>query len=323
MGRSGNGERSPATRHHAEMALYRVVRGAIRALPHAGARSLGRGMGDLFYLTGSRRRRIALSNLEIAFPELDAEARRDLARESFRHLGMVLADTLSATRFDLAGLCRRLTLEDWEHLRAAREASREESAGRRGGGLLVVSGHLGCWEVAAWVSGAYFGPLNVVIRPLDNPLLDAELAAIRGRFGNRMIPKRGALRGMIQALGAGGLVGILIDQRVEPRDGIRLPFFGQPALTSPLLAHLSLRNRTPVVPIFCHPEPGGRYRFVVRPPIAPPDPGSSSGKRESEEVSRMLTQRYIAVVEEEIRAHPTTWMWVHQRWRLEGKGGRG
>jgi len=306
-------EPGPRMRHRLEIGIYRLVRGAFRALSHSGARSLGRGLGDLFYLASGKRRKVARGNLAIAFPDLSEAERGHLARESFRHLGLVLADTLSATRFDLPELCRRLTIEGWEHLAAAR-------AGHRG--LLALSGHLGCWETAAWVTGAYFGPLYVVIRPLDNPLLDRELNEIRGRFGNRMIKKRGALRGMIQGLGSGGMVGILIDQRVEPRDGLKLPFFGQPAWTSPLLAHLSLRNRIPVVPIFCHPEPGGRYRYVVRPPIAPTLPEAREEEEEGEPTAaEALTRRYITLIEAEIRAHPATWMWVHQRWRLSGKGG--
>ena len=90
--------------------------------------------------------------------------------------------------------------------------------------------------------------------------------------------------------------------------GIAVPFFGRPALTSPVLARLSLRTGAPVVPISAYPEPGGRYRVVVRPPILPPE------GQDGDEAVAALTRRYLEVAEEDIRAHPEMWLWMHRRW---------
>jgi KDO2-lipid IV(A) lauroyltransferase len=287
-------------RHHLEYVAFRAVRGLLSALPHTAARALGRRLGDLAWAAGGRRRRIASANLDLAFPERPAAERRRLARESFRHLGAAACDALSASRFDLAGLCRRLSLEGWEHLLAVQG---------RPGGFFVLSAHLGCWEIAAHVAGAYFGPLSVVGRPLDNPRLERELSAYRRRFGNVTLAKRGAARGILRALAAGGMVGILIDQRTRPGEGILVPFFGRPCRTSPILARLALRQGTPVVPIFCFPEPGGRYRFAARPAIEPEAAG------EGDEAVAALTGRYLEACEREIRARPGQWMWMHERWK--------
>lgn len=287
-------------RHRLEHGLYRGAKGLIRTLPHPAARSLGRVLGDLFWTAAGSRRRIAVDNLRHAFPEGDETACRRLARASFRHLGLAACDAISASRFDLVELCRRLTYEGWEHLEAARA---------RPGGFFGLTAHLGCWEIAAHVTGAYFGPLHAVGRPLDNPYLDRELAGLRARFGNLLIPKRGAARRILRALEQGEMVGLLIDQRVKPHEGIRVPFFGRPAVTTPLLAQLSLRTGAPVVPIFCFPEPGGRYRYAVRPALEPP-PGAGG-----EEAIAALTRRYLEVMEEEIRHRPEQWMWMHDRWK--------
>jgi KDO2-lipid IV(A) lauroyltransferase len=290
-------------RHRLEQAGYLVVEGLLRLLPHGAARGLGRRLGDLAWLAAGSRRGVTRANLALVFPELPEAEREKLARESFRHLGAALCDTLSAMRFDLVALCRRLAYEGWEHLAEARA---------RGRGFFVLSAHLGHWEIAAHVAGAYFGPLSVVGRPLDNPHLDRELTAFRGRFGNRTLAKRGAVRGMLRALEEGGIVGILIDQRVRESEGIRAPFFGRPSLASPVLARLSLRTGTPVVPIFAFGEPRGRYRFVARPAIEP------AGDPKDEAAVLAMTRGYLEATEREIRSRPAEWMWMHRRWKEEG-----
>lgn len=286
--------------HAVEYGAFLSFKGVVRALPHRAARRLGRHLGTLAWWLDARHRRVARENLALALPELPAARREAIARECFRHLGSALADAVSSTRLDLVELCRRLTLQGWEHVHEA------EGHGR---GVFFLSAHLGFWEIAAYPPGIYGGPLHVVGRPLDNPHLDRELERLRGRFGNQAIPKRGAARGTLKAIRGRGRVGILLDQRVQPGEGIDVPFFGKPARTSPLLARLSLRTGAPVVPIFAYPEGAGEYRFVARPPLLPPT-------READEAAvAALTRRYLEVTEAEIRRHPEQWMWMHRRWK--------
>ena len=292
-------------RHRLEAAALRGLRVALARLPHQTSRTLGRGLGDLAWHLDRRHRGIALGNLALALPELPEAERRRIARQCFRHFGGALFDTLSAHRFDLVELCRRTTSEDWMPLIAARQAAAPR-------GVFVLTAHLGLWEHAAHALGAWGGaPVHVVGRPLDNPWLDRDIAELRGRFGNRLLGKRGAIRRMIRAIDAGDTVALLIDQRVHPQEGIELPFFGRPAWTTPMLAWMSLRLGVPVVPGFGFPEPGGRYRVLVREAIHPP-PGGDPDDREA---VRRLTARYLAAMEEEIRRRPEQWLWMHRRWR--------
>jgi len=93
-----------------------------------------------------------------------------------------------------------------------------------------------------------------------------------------------------------------------------VPFFGHPALTSPVLAKMSIRLGVPVVPSYCLPAPEGRYRVWFKPPISPPqDAGKDDEERD--EAVRRLTARYMAEMEEEIRRSPELWLWMHRRWR--------
>jgi KDO2-lipid IV(A) lauroyltransferase len=287
-------------RHRVEYGLYLALKAALRALPHSAARSLGRRLGDLALAVDGRHRRIALANLKLALPDSSHAERRRLVRACFRHFGAALTDAVSSTRFSAVELCRRFSLVGWEHL---------EEAERRGKGIFILSAHLGLWELVPPVIGLFRGRMEIVVRPADNPYLDRELRALRERFGNQVVPKRGAARRMLAVLRDGGRVGILIDQRVQQREGILVPFFGRPALTSPILARVALRTGAAVVPITAYPEPRGRYRLEVRAPILPPATGD-----DEEKTVAALTRRYLETAEDDIRTHPEMWLWMHRRW---------
>jgi KDO2-lipid IV(A) lauroyltransferase len=284
-------------RHRVEQGFYLALKGLLRALPHGAARGVGAALGSLAYRLDGRHREVALRNLGVAFPELDSAARERLTRDCFRHFGVAFTDLVSSSRFDTVDVCSRFSYEGWEHL---------EEAAAAGKGVFLLTAHLGLWEIAALPVGLYKGPLHVVARPADNPHLERELRHLRERFGNRVLHKHGAARRMLQTLRGGGRIAILIDQRVQAREGIQVPFFGRPAWTTPILARMSLRTGAPVVGVYTFAEPGGRYHLVARPPIHP--------EGEGEEAVAELTRRYLEQIEREIRARPTAWLWMHRRW---------
>lgn len=284
--------------HRLEYGFFAGLSRLLAALPHETSRHIGRLMGDLAWLALRDRRHVTLANLRRALPDLAGPERRAIGAESFRHLGTMSCDTISSYRFDRQELCRRLTIEGWEHLEAARAQGR---------GVLVMSAHLGTWEIAAHVVGLYAEPMHVIGRPLDNPQLNRRLAGQRSRFGNSTIPKRGAARGALRILRQGGIVGILIDQRVRPIQGTLVPFFGHPAITSPLLGQLALKTRAPIVPLFGHLAPRGSYRVEFHPPI--------DARVDGDGAIETITQRSLEVVEGQIRQAPDTWLWLHRRWK--------
>lgn len=305
-------------RHALEYGAYLALKGAVRGLPHGAARPLGAALGRLAHRLDARHRRLAGDNLALAFPAMSAAERRATVAACFRHFGAALCDFISADRFDAVELCRRFTLTGWENL---------ERAERRGHGVILLGAHHGLWEISGRPITLYRGAMHTIARPADNPHLERELSALRQRFGFSVIHKHGAARRMLQVLREGGRIGILPDQRVHEREGILVPFFGRPALTTPILARLSRRHDTPVVPVFAYPEPGGRYRLVVRAPILPWGDADGDGEgaggarrgahgaHEDEDAAvAALTRRYLEVIEEEIRAHPPMWLWMHRRW---------
>jgi Kdo2-lipid IVA lauroyltransferase/acyltransferase len=314
-------------RHRLEYGAYLAFKGIVRALPHAAARPLGAALGSVACRLDRRHREVAAANLALAFPALAAAERRRLVAACFRHFGAALFDLISSERFDAVELCRRFSYEGWEHL---------DRAERLGRGVFLLGAHHGYWEISGRPIGLYRGVLHTVARPADNPYLERELSRLRRGLGYAVLPKRGAARRMLQVVRAGGRVGILPDQRVQEREGILVPFFGHPALTTPVLARLSLRDGCPVVPVFAYPEPRGRYRLVIRPPILPEEAaaaGAEAGGTDHAAASAesgasgedaatavaALTRRYLEVIEREIRDHPEMWLWMHRRWDRPGR----
>jgi KDO2-lipid IV(A) lauroyltransferase len=285
-------------RYRLELGAYRGAKALMRLLPESARMTLGRWGGQLGYLLDVRHRRVALNNLELAYPEWSPVERKRVAKQSFGNIGAAAVELATSSELDRKSYLQRLDVEGWEHFE---RAEREES------GVLLMTAHIGNWEALAQTMALRGRPVSFVARPLDNPYLEREIRRIRERFGNRTIAKRGAARKLIRTLRAGGITGLLIDQRVHPNEGKAYEFFGHPAHTTPLVARLSLRTGAPVVPVFGIPlEDWKRCRIVFREPIFPEPNGEDAVDR--------LTLRYLRTIEEAIRQWPDLWLWAHRRW---------
>ncbi|MDH3255610.1 MAG: hypothetical protein OEM62_11505, partial [Acidobacteriota bacterium] len=201
-----------------EELIVAAFTGLPAVLPLPLARVFGAALGDVARRVDRRHRRVAHRSLEAAFPDMSIATRSEIVRRCFRHFGSVGADFFHLGRLEPVALCRRLELENWSRFGDA------EVAGR---GVLIVTAHLGFHELLAPVVALYKGPMSMVARPLGSAALNARVNLIRTRFGNRLVPKRGAARGLLHAVSTGGRAVILIDQRVHPNEGIEVPFFGR------------------------------------------------------------------------------------------------
>lgn len=293
-------ERS-AARNRFEFALYRAVRAGAGALGPRALSALGRVVGDAFLAASARRREILRFNLSLAFPEMPNAERRRMAREVSRHFGRVSLDILRLQRLDCEQFQRFVTVNGEQHI---------ADAAARGRGIIYLAAHMGLWEVAALTVGLIRPETFLIVnRPLDNPLLEAEVVAFRSRFGNEPLGKRHILRTILHHLAERGAVGFLVDQRVNPDVGVEVPFFGHPTWTHPALARIVRKTRTPVVPLCALWEGPGRYQVSFFPPLLPEELG------EDELEDLPLTRRFSEITEWMIRRRPEQWLWFHDRWR--------
>jgi Kdo2-lipid IVA lauroyltransferase/acyltransferase len=296
-------KRSPA-RDRLELLLFRVGVGSLGLLPRGAPASLGRALARSYVRLSRSRRRVLTDNLRQAFPEKTSAEILRLARDSMGSFGAAFMDFLEISRLSEEQIRSRVRVVGREHYDQARALHR---------GVLLMSAHIGGWELGAILGGILGEPIVPVVRPLDNALLERELVGLRTRFGNRLIGKRDAARDILKTLRADEAVAILIDQNVVAREAVFVPFFGRLAATSPALALFQLKTDAPVVPVFVWREDGGRYRVELQPAILA-DEFRGEGLDRNEAVLR-ATARYTAVTEAAIRRDPAAWLWMHNRWR--------
>ena len=221
----------------------------------------------------------------------------------YRNLGRVALALAKLPAWSERTIRQHVDFSGLEHFRAA-EA--------KGSGVLLLTGHLGNWELGALAHGAVVGPISVMVRPIANPLVDRIVEARRSAHGNRVMAKRKSAREVLKALSAGGTVGILADQNALPEDAVFVEFFGMPAAAHKGFAQLALRSGAAVVPAFARWDPVSR-RHVVE--YGPEIEIVRSGVAERD--IEINTQRFQRALEEQVRANPDQWLWIHRRWKTQ------
>jgi KDO2-lipid IV(A) lauroyltransferase len=295
--------RSPL-RHRGEFALFRLGLALLRLLPKGAPTTAGRLVARALFRVAPSRRRILFKNLLASFPDKPSTEIAAIARGCVETFGATFVDFLVATDLSRDEFPAYAPVTGVEHLKAARA---------RGKGVFLLSAHFGSWEIGAIAVGLLGEPIVSVVRPLDNPLLEAELTRRRTQFGNRVVAKKEAAREILRTLRANGTVAMLIDQNVLEREAIFVPFFGRAAATTPSLALFQLKTGAAVLPVFTWPIGGGRYETRFEQPIWPEEfdlPGLDRAAR-----VRKATTRYLSAIETVIRKKPSAWLWMHNRWR--------
>jgi KDO2-lipid IV(A) lauroyltransferase len=180
---------------------------------------------------------------------------------------------------------------------------------RNGRGVLFATAHLGNWELSAFAHAILTGPMHVVVRPLDNPLIDRLVEKRRTLSGNSLISKTDSARSILRALKNNQAVGILVDQNAAPENGVFVDFFGTAACAGAGFVKLAAVSGAAIIPGFALWSAEER-RYVLR--FYPPVPLTGDAARD--------TQAVQAKLEEVIRAYPDQWLWIHRRWKTRPAG---
>jgi Kdo2-lipid IVA lauroyltransferase/acyltransferase len=297
---------APTLRHRLEFALAWLFVQLLRVLPRRAARAAGALIAAISYAALGRLRRVGLRNLALAFPAMLPSEREFILRLEYRNLGWLLAEFCQMSAYTPEYAARFIRYEGLEHYLAARD---------RGKGVLVLTGHLGAWELSSFYHSLAGYPMGMVIRRLDNPLVDALVNRIRCRHGNRVLHKDDFARGLLAAMRSGETVGILMDTNMTPPQGLFVPFFGVPACTASGLARVALKTGAAVLPGFLVWEESER-QYVLR--FAPELALADTGDPEADTADN--TVRFTAVLEDAIRQYPSQWLWMHRRWKTRPPG---
>jgi len=245
-------------------------------------------------------RRVALTNLSFALPELDTQRRNRIVDGVFRSIARLLVGLARCVSLNRSNISQWIAYEGLENYMEGK---------RSGRGVLVATAHLGNWELSAFAHALMTEHMHVMVRPLDNPLIDQFVERRRTQSGNHLIYKQDAARSVLKALKNNDAVGILADQNTMPSEGVFVTFFGRLACAGSAFVKLAYRSQAAVIPGFAiWDERKQRYilRFYPRVEL--------SGDTEAD------TQRIHSIFEEIIRQYPDQWMWIHRRWKTRPPG---
>lgn len=294
-------------RQRLEYATVAAAVTTLRVLPRRLARSAGAAIGAAAGAVAGRLSGTGDRNLQLAFPSLSVVERQAVLRGTFRSLGWQLAEFCQMSKYTPEFVREEvMRYEGLENFLAA-EA--------RGKGVLVLTGHLGAWELSSFVHSLLGHPMGMVIRRLDNPLVDDMVNTIRCQHGNRVLHKDDFARGLISAMHKGETVGILMDTNMTPPQGVFVPFFGVPACTASGLARVARKTGAAVVPGFLlWSEEEKRYVLHFGEEL------SLQYTADSESDAIANTALFVATTEAYIRRYPEQWLWLHRRWKTRPPG---
>ncbi len=293
-------------REKLEFWLVMIVARPLGWLPRGAARLVAGGIAWVAYCSLGRLRRVGDRNLELAFPERTIHERRKILRGVFLSLGRQLVEFCRMARYTPENTRDWIRTEGLDHYLAARA---------RGKGVLIVTGHLGAWELSSFYHSLRGYPMSMVARPLDNRRLDEFVNGIRCLHGNRVLNKDDFARGLLTAMRRGETVGILMDTNMTPPQGVFVEFFGKQACAASGVARVALKTGAAVLPGFMIWEEAER-RYVLH--FGPQLVFEKSADAEADILS--ATQQCTSAIESWIRRYPDQWLWIHRRWKTRPAG---
>ena len=286
-----------------EYAVYRAVVRAVSGMSEEAVVRWGVRLGALAGNVLRGRDRLAMRNLRATFPDKTPRELRTILDDCWRHFGREALQYVQMQSLTLEEIAARCPFVNGHVL---------EEAIARGNGTLVMSGHFGGWEIAGLAAMTLIRNVRTVARPLDNELLERDLQRMREKTGAQIVDRRRAARFLMKSLSENGVVILLPDQAVQPKEGVLVPFLGRPAWTTPVPAKMAIRARSTIVFGFCIPD-GLRHRLEFEEPIR------ADLLTEGESDPVVLTERINDVISRRIISRPDLWLWMHDRWKGTGE----
>lgn len=282
-----------------EIALIRLGLAILPFWPRRLIIGLARLAGTIGYYCASGQRRLAMTNLEIAFGKTKSAAeQKRIAREAFRFMTLVFLDYFWFARRSAERVKKHVLFDP------------SFAAHFPPPPTVVVTAHFGGWELLSRTMAVNGYSHVAIAAPLSNPDATEIIEHYRAAYNVDMIPIRGAVRGLLRALRGGKYIALVLDQNTKPEDGgIFVNLFGLPVPMSTSAALLAERVNAPITPLFCRSQWNGQYIVYCLPPVrtvnSPAGPDSV----------RDLTRKIASVFQGEIEARPEQWLWMYKRWK--------
>ena len=263
--------------------------------------SFGKLLGLIAYALDQPHRCIVVNNLTFTHPDWSKAHIRKLSVNVFQNFGIAILEIMQLACMSGKDILRKVRIRGEENLTQALKVPN---------GVIMISAHIGNWEMAPPFVSNYFRRRVVsVARQVSPEPLDRWIYWLRTRFGNTIVDKKGALPTMARTLKKGNILGILIDQGTKRSEGVEVKFFGKTTTATPVAAMLARRFGSTVLLSYCIREPGRYLTLVVEPPL---------NLQKTDDVRADLqknTQIMTDAIERAVKRYPEQWFWFHKRWK--------
>jgi KDO2-lipid IV(A) lauroyltransferase len=276
----------------------------LQVLPFDWSRRITRAILHSLLQCLPQRRQLIKAQLAACFPEKSEASIQQLAEQSINTLADGVAAFPRIPRMTQETMPEWVETEGFEHI---------DEAFRQGRGMITFTAHMGCWELMAVYVTQRYPRVAMVVRPLDNPLLDSMITGVRASGGGGVIDSHRVLKEGMRLLRANGVLGVLIDQNFY-KGGVFVDFFGRPAATTTLVPLLARRTGCAVLPMH-NVWRNGKIHIRCEAPI------SLSQAENPEHAIAEDTQQLTTIVERWIREDPEQWLWLHNRWKRSPQAG--
>jgi KDO2-lipid IV(A) lauroyltransferase len=249
-----------------------------------------------------RKHHHVLRNLGVAFPERSQGERDALGRQLWGNVGKVFAEYAHLYRLQ-RHVATRVDVHGIEHVQSLSQSGRP---------AVLVTPHLGNWEIIGCVFSEQGVGLSVVYTPLQNPYLDRMIERCRRAHSSGLLARDDNARALLRELAAGRCVGFVMDQRVD--SGVKVPLFGVGKSTTLVPARLALRQGIDLLPVRTERLAGGRFRVTFYPPVRPSNSAASP-----QEQALDMTHQINGYFESWIRERPADWFCTNRLWPKDAR----
>ena len=289
-------------KHKIEYYLFIFAGNLLSIFGFSSIRYSSQILAFIFFRILRIRRKVVITNLSKAFPELNPQAIKQLAQKNYRSAAISFLEIFNFKNFVKEEIHSLILPEGIEVVKSKLD---------EGKGLILLTAHIGNWELGAIAAGVYLNEsIKVLIKKQKNPYVKNWLKDTRERFGNKQISVGiKSARELITVIRNNEMVGIVGDQRGPRTEGLRVEFFGQQTSTFIGTASIAIKTKCPVVVIFCIRQPNFKYKFVIE------ELNYKTELSNKEELIKSFNQMYMKKLESIIRKYPDQWLWMHDIWK--------
>lgn len=281
--------------------IFRFFETIFLALPYSLQKALVLGLAKIAFLVDKKHKNIIKANLDLSIKnKITQEQYESILRHCHKNLALVLLQVLRSSRLSVQELDESVQFENRHFI---------DDAIKEGRKIIIISAHYGNWELGATAVGALIHPITSIHKKMNNSYFDDYLLKSRSKFNMTMIEKKGAIRHLVKALKNNKIITMMIDQNVNPNDGIFIDFLGAKATQTAAPAFLARKFDALIIPILINTSPAKENIITFLKPIV-------TAKTDDEEKDILeSTQAQANCVAEAILKYPEPWFWCHKRWK--------